>query len=86
MGAMPFWYTLINPSARNFTVFGFPLETLSFVPPAPNRLEEIFPDLPIVNMSGGPLRVYYQIAVGGDSLLVRSENFAQVALDSISDY
>ncbi len=35
---------------------------------------------------GSPLCVYYQVAVGRDSLLVRSEDFAQAALNSISDY
>ncbi len=35
---------------------------------------------------GRPLSVYYQIAVGKDGLFVRSEDFAQAALNSISDY
>jgi len=35
---------------------------------------------------GSPLCVYYQVAVGKDGLLVRSEDFAQAALNSISDY
>ncbi len=35
---------------------------------------------------GSPLCVYYQVAVGRDGLLVRSEDFAQAALNSISDY
>jgi len=33
-----------------------------------------------------PLCVDYQVAVGKDGLLVRSEDFTQVALNSISDY
>jgi len=35
---------------------------------------------------GRPLSVYYQVAVGKDGLFVRSEDFAQAALNSISDY
>jgi hypothetical protein len=33
-----------------------------------------------------PLCIYDQIAAGGDGLFVRSEDFAQAPLDSISDY
>ncbi len=35
---------------------------------------------------GSPLCVYYQVAVGKDGLLVRSEDFAEAALNLISDY
>ena len=35
---------------------------------------------------GSPLCVYYQVAVGKDGLLIRSEDFAEAALNSISDY
>ena len=56
------------------------------MPPAPYRFQKIFLHLPGVNVGSSPFYVYYQIAVGGDGLFVCSENFAQVALDSISDY
>jgi len=69
-----------------FTLLSSPLAQWSFSLPPQNPLEDVFLDLLIMGPGGSPLCVYYQVTVGKDGLLVRSEDFAQVALNSISDY
>ncbi len=58
----------------------------SFSIPPQNPLEDVFLDLLITGPSSSSLCVYYQVAVGRDGLLIRSEDFAQAALNSISNY
>ena len=69
-----------------FTFLSSPLVRRRFSLPPQNPLEDVFLDLLIMGPGGRPLCVYHQVAVGKDGLLVRSEDFAEAALNSISDY
>ena len=69
-----------------FTFLSSPLVRRRFSLPPQNPLEDVFLDLLIMGPGGRPLCVYRQVAVGKDGLLVRSEDFAEAALNSISDY
>ena len=69
-----------------FTFLTSPLVHWRFSLPPQNPLEYVFLDLLMMGPGGNPLCVDYQVAVGKDGLLVRSEDFTQVALNSISDY
>ncbi len=71
---------------KTFTLLSSPLAQRRFSLPPQNSFEDVFLDLLTMGPGGSPLCVYYQVAMGKDGLLVRSEDFAQAALNSISDY